>query len=274
MKKIFLYLIIILSFVSVPSAGQKLTKSTTRSLEDLFGKFLETNNDSSRVKINDSIEVIIDSYVKSDSVFRHKFRNVRYLGQIMSRDSAIKIVTWNLMLAHNPSKYMCYVIRRQKGGNNNVYKLVTDYKQEPIKTDTTYTQKDWYGALYYEVRPFTIDGLTCWILLGIDYGNIDISRKLIDVLSFTPDDSLLFGKKWFDSGNKVKFREVFEYASNGMMSLRFKSDSSIVFDHLVPFSPEKKDDRQYYGPDYSNDAYNFIKGLWSLIINIEMRNKD
>ena len=155
-----------------------------------------------------------------------------------------------------------------------IYKLVTDYKQEPVKTDTTYTQKDWYGALYYEIRPFSVDGLDCWILLGIDYSNIDISRKLIDVLSFTPDDSLLFGKKWFDSGKKVKFREVFEYASNGMMSLRFKSDSSIVFDHLVPFSPEKKDDRQYYGPDYSNDAYNFIKGLWSLIINIEMRNKD
>ena len=44
---------------------------------------------------------------------------------------------------------------------------------------------------------------------------------------------------------EIKFRDVFEYASNAMMSLRFRSDSSIVFDHLVPFSPAQKDDRQY-----------------------------
>ena len=41
----------------------------------------------------------------------------------------------------------------------------------------------------------------------------------------------------FASGEEIKFRDVFEYASNAMMSLRFRSDSSIVFDHLVPFSP-------------------------------------
>jgi hypothetical protein len=50
---------------------------------------------------------------------------------------------------------------------------------------------------------------------------------------------------------EIKYRDVFEYASNAMMSLRFRSDNSIVFDHLVPFSTTHKDDRQYYGPDYS-----------------------
>jgi hypothetical protein len=59
-----------------------------------------------------------------------------------------------------------------------------------------------------------------------------------------------------------------------MMSLRFTSDKSIVFDHLVPFSPAMKDDRQYYGPDYSYDAYHFENGLWKLMINVDARNKE
>jgi hypothetical protein len=58
------------------------------------------------------------------------------------------------------------------------------------------------------------------------------------------------------------------------MSLRFSSDSSIVFDHLVPFSPALMDDRQYYGPDYSFDAYNFENCLWRLTINVDARNKE
>jgi hypothetical protein len=91
-------------------------------------------------------------------------------------------------------------------------------------------------------------------------------------LSFAEDGSLVFGRKWFADGDQIKYRAVFEYASNAMMTLRFRSDRSIVFDHLVPFSPSQKDDRQFYGPDYSVDAYNFTDGLWKLLINADVRN--
>ncbi len=78
-------------------------------------------------------------------------------------------------------------------------------------------------------------------MLGIDYGNPVITRKIIDVLSFAADDSILFGRKWFESGEVTRYRHVFEYASNGMMSLSFSSDKSIVFDHLVPVFQSQKD---------------------------------
>ncbi len=51
----------------------------------------------------------------------------------------------------------------------------TDYQQvimkDPVRTDTTYNESDWYGALYYDLRPYIIDKQRCWVLLGIDYGN-------------------------------------------------------------------------------------------------------
>lgn len=155
-----------------------------------------------------------------------------------------------------------------------IYRLSATYREDPVKTDTTYTESEWYGAMYYDIKPYIISGKRCWVLLGIDYGNPFISRKIIDVLSFNAEDSIIFGRKWFSSGEKIRFREVFEYASNGMMSLKFRSDSSIVFDHLVSFSPDQKDDRQYYGPDYSYDAYYLENGLWRLTINVDARNKE
>ena len=275
MKQFLLYLILFILLSTGITKSQLSTKETPQVLEELFDRLVNNYNDNDRIRINDSIRLILDSYVKSDSVFHHRFTNLKYLGQITSPDSLLKIITWNLVLENVPGRYFCYFIRREEfGKNNKIYRLSVSYKNNPVNIDTTYTESDWYGALYYDLKPYIINQKGCWVLLGLDYGNPNISRKIIDVLTFNPEDKILFGRKWFVSGDEVKYRAVFEYASNAMMSLRFRSDSSIVFDHLVPFSPVMKDDRQYYGPDYSFDAYNFKNGLWKLIINVDARNPE
>jgi hypothetical protein len=270
-------IIIIIFFLILPvsiAECQVLPKDTPDELERLFDRLIDNYNDAARIRINDSIRTIIGDYARSDSVFNHKFTNLRYLGQIISPDSLIKILTWNLVLENEPGRYYCYFIRKQDDKKNLVYDISTAYNEKPVSTDTIYIRSDWYGAIYYEIRPVVIANDRWWVLLGIDYGNSEISRKIIDVLSFGADGSMQFGKKWFLAGEKKSYREVFEYASNAMMSLRFRSDSSIVFDHLVPFSPTHKDDRQFYGPDYSFDAYNFENGIWKLVINVDVRNKE
>jgi hypothetical protein len=247
---------------------------TTSILGNLFQQLVSSFDDGERIRINESITTILDSYVRSDSVFRHTFKKLRYLGQITSPDSIVKIVTWNLVLESGQSRYYSYIIRKTGGKENRIYNLTTSYNENTIFSDTTYNERNWYGGLYYDLRPYIIGNERVWVMLGIDYGNPFVTRKIIDVLSFTSDGSIVFGRKWFFSGDNLKFREVFEYAPNSKMSLRFNSDNRIVFDHLVPFSPDLKDDRQYYGPDYSFDAYDFIDGIWKLIINADVRNKE
>jgi len=275
MRRIILYLILITSISTSMAKGQKTLNDTPQVLEKLYGRLVNNFVDNDRIRINDSIRLIIDSYVESDTIFNHRFTNLRYLGQITSPDSLLKIITWNLVLRSGPSRYYCYFIRKPESGKEiRIYRLTATYRENPVMTDTIYTESDWYGALYYDLKPCITNNKRCWVLLGIDYGNSFISRKIIEVLSFTPGNSIVFGRKWFVSGDEIKFRDVFEYASNGMMSLRFKSDSSIVFDHLVPFSPAQQDDRQYYGPDYSYDAYNFENDFWRVTINVDARNKE
>jgi hypothetical protein len=270
-----IYFFLLLLLPAEVIKGQVTPVALPEVLENLFSRLDNNYDDTDRIHINDSIRLVISSYVRSDSVFRHRFPNLHHLGQIMSPDSILKIVTWNLVLGSRPGLYFCYIIRRgEEGKENKVYSLTTSYRQDSIRTDTSYSEVGWYGALYYDLKPYTINENKCWVLLGIDYGNPYISRKIIDVLSFTPDDSIIFGRKWFVSGDKVRFREVFEYASNGMMTLRFNSEKSIVFDHLVPFNPAHKNDHQFYGPDYSFDAYIYEKGIWKLSINVDARNKE
>jgi hypothetical protein len=70
----------------------------------------------------------------------------------------------------------------------------------------------------------------------------------------------------------VNNRHVLEYSSGAVISVRFRPDNSIIFDHLVPLPPSPGDDRIYFGPDYSYDAFIFRNGLWNLTINVDARN--
>jgi hypothetical protein len=276
MKRICFFLIVLFSVISWSAMGQITSGNVSGELEKLFGRMKDpNNNDKVKLIINDSIRLIIENYAGSDSVFKHKFSNLRYLGQINSPDSLVKIITWNLILEDSINQYSCYIIRRWASGKGSrVFKLNGIYKQAPILPDTIYSQTDWYGALYYDIRPFTFNNEVSYALLGIDYGNIYTTRKIIDVLSFSSLNEIVLGKKCFIPDKKKESRVIFEFASSAVMTLRFLTDTSIVFDHLSPFTPELKGNHQFYGPDYSYDAFIFENGYWRLKTNVDVRNKD
>jgi hypothetical protein len=272
MRRIFLILIITFSCNLLITRGQVAKNDTPVILERLFARISANINDSEKLKANDSIQILIDSYARSDSVFVHKFTNLRYLGQITSKDSRLKIISWNLLLKDSVSRYYCYFIHNSRE-KKKTYKLTSMYHREPVRIDTIYSGDNWYGALYYDLRPVKKDNQVFWMLLGIDYGNPAVTRKIIDVLSFNPEGKVVFGKKWFETGKMTGFREVLEYGYTAVISLRFLTDKLIVFDHLVPVSPEYLNNREFYGPDYSYDAYRFEKGVWKLKINMDVRNE-
>jgi hypothetical protein len=272
MRRIVLILILIGAGVFSASYGQTIGSDPSLTLEKLFSRMGTATEDSDRIRINDSIKFIIDSYASSDTVLTHNFKGVKYLGQVTSSNSQSKIITWNLLLKDSKSRYYCYIIHRS-GKKNLLCSLEGNYNEEPVRTDTIYSERDWYGALYYDLRSVRKDNQTYLVLLGIDYSNPSVTRKIIDILSFTPDGRVVFGKKLFASEEGTKYREVLEYSSGAVISLKFLSDKSIVFDHLVPVSPELKGQKEYYGPDFSYDAFNLEKGIWRYKSDIDVRNK-
>ena len=273
-QRSLLILIFALSSFGCLLSRQVKNDDISRKLEKLFSAMRENLPSQIKIEKNDSVRSIISSYASSDSVFSHRFSNLRFLGQITSPDSLVKIITWNLILADGGNSYFCYLIHReQKRGGGRVHTLTGNYREGSVRTDTVYSSSDWYGALYYDLRPFTVSGKLQYILLGIDYGNSFVSRKIIDVLSFSSDGNILFGLNCLTDGKTVVHRVVFEYAATAVMSLRFEAGNMIVFDHLSPFSPELKGNRQFYGPDFSFDSYIFEKDLWMLKTDIDIKNK-
>ena len=274
MKRIF-FIITVATFLIINCINcQTSPRWIEEDLKGMFSRLRENLSSKDKLAINDSVKLIIESYAASDTVFDHRFSNLRYLGQIASTDNLVKIITWNLILEDGGNRYFCYILKRPvSGAKTSIYTLTGIYNEASIRLDTIYSESNWYGAMYYDIRPFKNGGEICYALLGIDYGNSFITRKIIDVMSFGPGNTLIFGKKCFTDGKKVMPRVVFEFAATVVMSLRFVTDKSIVFDHLSPSSPEFKNNRQFYGPDFSYVSYNLENGLWRLKSNIDIRNK-
>jgi hypothetical protein len=257
-----------------PANGQTKTGDISVSLEKLYNKVLYTNIDAERIRLNDSVKLLIDSYVASDSVFSHNFTNLRYLGQITSPDNRLKIINWNLILRSGSNKYFLYLISKgEKGKGNRIYELTGEHQDKPVRTDVRYTSENWYGALYYAIQPFRKDKQIYYLLLGIDVGNSQVSRKIIEVLSFTDGGDIVFGLECFKKENEIRSREVLEYFSEGVMTLRIHSKKMVVFDHLVKFQDTQKNSADSYGAEYTFDSYIYRKGFWQFIRNVDMRNK-
>lgn len=239
-------------------------------LQELFYGIIDTRNNEERIQLNDSIIKIIDKYVESERVLDHRFTDLRYLGQILSPDSRLKIITWNLNLTDGTNKYFCYLIRKAKKGKpNEIFKLTAVNMDEPPSINTTYSEENWYGALYYAVQPFRYKRETCYVLLGLDYTNLLVSTKIIDVLTFTEDGGIIFGKDCFIREGEKRFRELLKYSSDGVAILRFNNRKSIIFDHLVPVSQVRRNSPEYYVPEFSFDAYVLKKGMWRFKENFE-----
>ncbi len=264
------YIILSALFMILAMEVESQPTYSGESLQELFESIMETKDNEERVRLNDSIINIIDKYVESEGVLDHKFTDLRYLGQILSSDSKLKIINWNLALTDGTNKYYCYIIRKEKRRDpNRIYKLTGVNMDEPPGADKTYSAENWYGALYYDVKPFRHKRNRYYVLLGLDYTNLNISTKLIDILTFTDEGEIIFGKDSFSREGEKKYRELLIYSADGVVTLRFNGRKSIIFNHLVPVSQYRQDTPGYYVPEYSFDSYFLKKDMWIFEENIE-----
>ena len=64
---------------------------------------------------------------------------------------------------------------------------------------------------------------------------------------------------------------MFEYSSKVVMSLR-QYNGALVFDHLAAKDEMAEGMPQFYGPDFSYDAFFSSRGKWSYEADVDVKN--
>ena len=276
MKKVLLIIFSIFLFASVTHA-QNLTdkdlayfKKYEDSLKVMQKSIYTAKTDSAKFKNNAKFYRLLDEVLLNTLSFNYPFDSLTDIKRLTSPDKKFRFVMWDVPKADGTYFYFGFIqALHPKTKKYEVYEL-TD-KSISIKNPETYVSDNskWFGMLYYTIIPCD----DYYTLLGWD-GNDKISaRKFIDVLSFKKDGTPLFGKAVFKMPKKIPSRVMFEFNAKLTMTLRYNPTSqSIVFDHLAPKEDFLDKQYQFYGPDFSYDAFNLRRGKWNFEEEVDAQN--
>jgi hypothetical protein len=284
MKKAFLSFLI--TFICTCSLGtvcaqvkpEPKNATTLNKYQDSLLKYTKTMftaaGNLQRFDQNAKFIKMLVAALKTPGSFHYSFDSLKTVSITASPDQAFRIFSWYIPTEEGTYRFFGTIQMATADGKLKLYPLIDD--TEHFKDDNKITtNRQWYGARYYEIVPLIAAGQkTCYALLGWKGNNSKTSKKVIDILSFE-EASATFGKPIFigPKNTPVKNRIVFEYSKLNTMTLRLdKKEQLIAFDHLAPIDSTMTGNFEYYASDSSFDAYRLVGSQLKLIENIELNN--
>ena len=239
----------------------------------IFNKILETENINKKLAINDSLIYLISSELTSKRSLKSVYDSIENIGVLTTNNHSLTIFNWHLQLAIGIYKYFG-IVQRYNPELDSIFIYVLKDKSEEITDYENHIGNDtsWYGVLYYKIIKKEIYNKKYYTLLGFDYNSTISRKKIIEVMYFK-NDTIKFGYPLFKSKVKVANHIIFEYSSKAVMTLKYDTkNDQIVFDHLSPSKPALIGHYEFYGPDFSYDAFKFINNSWVYYPAIDIKN--
>ena len=242
------------------------------SLVILFQELAGATSPDKQKNINNGIIDILQETLKNPDSFDYPFDSIPTLGKVYSQERSLRIYSWNYPVSPAKHKYFGFLQLRDPGSNEiGLFFLNHEETAREELENRTYTHKNWYGALYYQIHAVHYDNRTYYTLIGFDFNNFFTNLKFVDVLTFIGGNPF-FGSPIFKLKDGIRHRVVFEYSSGVVMFMRYVPDlDMIVYDHLSPSMPRFRGQYRYYGPDFSYDALKFEHGHWVHISDIQLK---
>lgn len=201
----------------------------TDSLMNLGEKIINGRSDFVRFEANEKFSELLMFMISHEKSVEIDFSSVRNLSVLGHENRDFRIFSW--VVPRTDGSYECFGLTMAYNERNKKY-VITELSD--VKTEVTNAEKkqfrkgEWWGALYYEIIPIRSGGIHYFTLLGWDGKNAMSTRKIIDVLSFTPAGQPVFGASVFHGYGKQLKRVIFEYSENVQMVLRYEKQSYFV----------------------------------------------
>jgi hypothetical protein len=244
------------------------------SLQKSSGRMYTAGNNLARFDENAKFIKLLVTALKTSMSFDFGFDSLKTISVVKSPDNSFRIFSWYIPTEEGTYRFFGTLQMATKDGSLKLYPLIDDTQN--FKDDNQIgTNKQWYGARYYEIVPLITAGKkNAYVLLGWKGNSNKTSKKVIEILSFT-EGGLQFGKPVFKgpAAAPVKNRIVFEYNKLNSMTLRLDPQQQmIVFDHLAPFDPNMVGNFEFYASDSSFDGYRLVGDQLKLQENVELNN--
>lgn len=269
MKRIVVYLILLIASTSVQAKGIEVDSFLVQKEAEInaqLEKLRLAKDDNARILENESLKELIEPLLSYPGVFDYPFDAFQTMSTITSPDGAFRLFNWNIEDNNGMNTHYCYMVRPTRGNKpNQVIEFKEDHITLPPRPDNMLTAEHWYGALYYKIIPVRSGSKTMYTVIGYSGGTRSTNKKLLDVFFFK-GKKLRMGYPIFQEsqGSKRLLRRVFfEHSEKVTIAVNVNERlDAIVFDHLIPETPDLEGMYQFYVPDMTYDAYRWEGNMW------------
>ncbi len=209
-----------------------------------------------------------DALGKSQS-FEYPFDSLLWISKLVAPDSSFRVFSWQLTKSNAERDYYGYL--QLKSGK--IIKLIDNKEDVSDLEYSTFSDKDWYGQIYYNIVKYNKGDKTGYILFG--YKLIGDHEKLKVAMPFKSEkDKFHFGKEIFkDTISGFKTLIALRTASTAASSLNYDSDKDmIIYDHTISLMlPDMKGklhltdvpDGSYHGYKWNGEYWDFIDKVFN-----------
>jgi hypothetical protein len=204
-------------------------------------------------------------------------KNAKGIKDIKSTDGKVRIFTWAIKNNYEGVYQYFGLIVKKESSKNSVYELKDNIDPTNSRISGVIDISKWYGALYIDIVPRSIGSKKHYTLFGWDGNSSASNIRILDVLTFTGKTAKL-GAPIFKNQKEKLNRVYFEYSESAVMNMIYEEKyNRIMFDHLIPETPDLKGIYSFYIPDFSYDSYVWKKDGWHLmedVIGINEKGND
>lgn len=247
---------------------ENLFRNSEDSLVNLFNLLRASQEDEEKLFINNQITEKFRSLFSRQGSFGYPFDSLKMIARVYAPDKAFRLITWNIFLNNGEYKYSGFL----QTAENKIFELKDRTDEVTNLENSVLSAGKWLGALYYKILKNKVDNRFYYTILSLQYHNISLTRKFVEILYFDQWGNPVFGAPLIQVNNKSVHRLVLEYSSQVSVNLRWDDKKKmIIFDHLAPVELRYSNMFQYYGPDLTFDGLEFKKNKWQYISNLDLR---
>ncbi len=223
----------------------------------------------------DTVYQLLVEMLQTENSFYYPFDKLKQRISVAEYNDEIKIFTFTSTTAKD--KHIYWGIIQWYNPKTKQYQLIELNDTEKLNhkdLNKIFTNKKWYGALYYKIIRLPKMNKNQYILLGWDGNDLLTNKKMIDVLTISSNGNVKFGYPVLKTEqNRTAKRLIFEYGDEVVMSLKWEPEyNAIVFDYLIPLSPQFEGVWTYYGPSVNRfDALLYNKGKWTYKKDLDIK---
>lgn len=263
-----LFFLSVVSFAQPGEQPKELTKTEKQIalLQELGKRMILEDDFEARRDANYAFIKQLTRLLKQKDSYEISLKDLSFMSVQKPEDNAFRIMTWQMETA--PGLFRHYGAIQKNTKDLELIPL-TD-RSDDMQYPELYVgdNKHWFGAIYYKVQSVKTKKGTKYYLYGYDSHNPISNKKLIEVMEFTDDKTVMFGNSVFPDilrEGKQATRFILEYREDASVRLNYSPElKKIVFDHLVPINEASEGIFADYVPDGTFDALVMKNGLFYL----------